>query len=95
MPQCPFYGFRWPERSLQLFQVGGNECGLEWDRQAPCLMEMEGQTVNYYRCPLVLRMKTQFLVARRRIEFRAPTGTTTLERWELENWATKSGGGGV
>ena len=95
MPQCPFYGFRWPERSLQLCHVGGNECGLEWVRQAPCLMEMEGQAVNYYRCPLVVSMTGQLSAVRGRIGFVAPVENTTLERWELENWATRSGGGRV
>jgi hypothetical protein len=87
MPQCAFYGFRWPERSLQLFHVGGNECGLDWEGNGPCQLEMEGQTPSYYRCPRVFRMRDQLWVARSQIEFRAPAGNTTLEKWELENWA--------
>jgi hypothetical protein len=32
MPACPFYGFRWPERSSNLRQTDGNECGLDFDQ---------------------------------------------------------------
>ena len=48
--RCPFYGFRWPEASCQLFQVTGNQCGLALDRVEPCAMEEAGQKVDMEAC---------------------------------------------
>jgi len=48
--RCPFYGFRWPERKSDLFEVGGSECGLDIDRNGACRMELEGSAVDFRRC---------------------------------------------
>ena len=48
--KCPYYGFRWPKRSLQLIQVGGNECGLDLDVNGPCRMEAVGLTPDFRVC---------------------------------------------
>ena len=53
MSGCPFYGFRWPERSPTLQYVGGNECGLDIDVNGACLMELQSLRVYYFACPLV------------------------------------------
>lgn len=38
--RCPFYGYRWPDRQMSLVQVNGNECGLDFDLNGPCKMEI-------------------------------------------------------
>ena len=60
--RCPFYGFRWPDRSTTLRYVGGIECGLDFDRHSSCVMKMEGRSVSHFSCPVV-RAKWNFLQA--------------------------------
>jgi|tagenome__1003787_1003787.scaffolds.fasta_scaffold19479358_2 hypothetical protein len=67
--QCPFYGYRWPERRPELIEVGGNECGLELDTWKTCQMEAAGRNVNYACCPVALKWKPILEVARNEIRF--------------------------
>src|SRR5438067_2363336 len=69
MARCPFYGFRWPERSSELRYIGGNECGLDFEDKGPCLMERDGRTVNYFACPVALSLRGALVAAKDHIRF--------------------------
>jgi hypothetical protein len=92
MPGCPFYGFRWPERSSNLRQTDGNECGLDFDRNATCRMEIEGSVIDYYQCPVVASARVALHAGKDVITFH--TGdklALTLAEWE--NRYSRSRGG--
>jgi hypothetical protein len=48
--RCPFYGFRWQENSDSLMDQGNNECALDFDTHAPCVLELAGEPPVYERC---------------------------------------------
>lgn len=50
--RCPFYGFRWPDRTTRLVHVGGDECALDLDENGPCKMQMAGRTVSMHYCEI-------------------------------------------
>jgi hypothetical protein len=80
--RCPFYGFRWPDRTARLIQVGGNECGLDFDASGPCRMEQEGRTVCMHYCDVATRAKPFIDVLMHRIRVYpvdAPNGLGYLE----------------
>jgi hypothetical protein len=79
---CPFYGFRWPERSATLERVGGNECGLDYERNSACTMELESKEVDYFGCPRVRRHLTLLGTARHLIRIASESGVETLDEWE-------------
>jgi len=66
---CAFYGFRWPRRQTDLFQVGGNECGLDFDTNGPCKMESCGQEIDFQQCPTAAAAKTFLEVVAVRVRF--------------------------
>ena len=81
--RCPFYGFRWPERSTTLRYVGGNECGLDIGHYVPCMMETEGRTVNYFVCPVVHGEWNFLQVGKHLISFDSGRGQSEfLAEWE-------------
>ena len=51
-PGCPFYGYRWPDHGMELFQVGGNECGLDFEMNNSCTMEDHGLFPEVRVCPV-------------------------------------------
>ena len=69
MPDCPFYGCRWPERTLALKFIGGNECGLDFDSNGPCVMEKQGRTPSYFDCSLVQSKRHFVQLLRRQVLF--------------------------
>lgn len=80
--RCPFYGFRWPDRTTQLNHVGGNECGLDLDVNGPCKMEQEGRTVCMDYCDVAGRAKPFIDVLLHRIRVYpsgAPDGLAYVE----------------
>ena len=81
--RCPFYGFRWPDRQSKLVYIGGNECGLDLDRNGPCKMEATGQEVNFCLCDVAQAARTYLEVGADRIHFR-PGGDG--EEVGLEAW---------
>lgn len=84
--RCPFYGFRWPEKSSELTPVGGNECGLDMESNGPCAMEAAGRHVNYFACPVAIERKTLLDAAERLISFGSGDGhLETLEEWKSSN----------
>ena len=85
MPDCPFYGRRWPERTLTLQFIGGNECGLDFDSNGPCGMEIEGHAVSYFDCSLA-QSKQHFLQPLRRQIFFVidKEKTQSLAEWEQD-----------
>jgi len=82
---CPFFGFRWPERTPTLRYVGGDECGLDLDRNSPCLMKAEGVPVNYFVCPVALRRKSFLDAAAQLITFDSGQQRETLEEWKTRD----------
>jgi len=68
-PRCPFYGFRWPDRTTDLVDVGGNECGLDLDLCGPCKMELQNCAPDYRYCETVSAAKAFLSVATSRIRF--------------------------
>jgi hypothetical protein len=68
--RCPFYGFRWPDHTSDLIQVGGHECGLDLQCNGRCKMEREGRTVNFDYCEVPLHYKPLIEAFRDRIRFR-------------------------
>jgi hypothetical protein len=67
--RCPFYGFRWPDKTTDLVQIGGNECGLDLDHNGPCKMEQQGRTVNFDYCEVALQWKPVLETFRNEIRF--------------------------
>jgi hypothetical protein len=70
--KCPFYGFRWPERQSTLFHVGGNECGLDVEKNGPCQMECQGMLVNFHRCEVAHAARAYLQAGADRIRFYPP-----------------------
>jgi hypothetical protein len=81
--RCPFYGFRWPDNTRDLIQVGGNECGLDVQRNRPCKMEQEGRTVNFDYCDVPVKWKPLLDAFRHQIRFRI---LDAPEPVSLANW---------
>lgn len=77
--RCPFYGFRWPERQTRLYQVGGNECGLDIHENGPCQMEVTGREVNFHICELAAGLRVYLDWAEKRIGFYP--GGLALDEW--------------
>ena len=67
--KCPFYGYRWPERTTDIYQVGGNECGLDFDANGPCKMESSGRSIDFRECEIVARAGAFLSVVANRIRF--------------------------
>jgi hypothetical protein len=85
MPGCPFYGYRWPERSSTLRQTGGNECGLDIDGNTPCRMETSALRVNYFVCPVAQRFWPVLDPSKHLIRFERGEGAPqSLAEWERE-----------
>jgi hypothetical protein len=83
MTGCPFYGHRWPERSPLLRAVGGNECGLDFDRHGPCAMEQADRNIDYFACPVALDRQSLLSAARYVISFEKSAGLKQcLGEWE-------------
>jgi hypothetical protein len=83
-PRCPFYGFRWPERSRSLSDTGDNECALDFERNGPCIMEAQGKEPDLDACPVPVPIRPLLDASRKTIiihpaEF-APEGVS-LEDW--------------
>jgi hypothetical protein len=80
---CPFYGRRWPERSPILREVGGNECGLDFEHNQPCVMEAQGRHVDYYSCPRAMDKQGLLEAGRHLIGFEMIDGQARfLADWE-------------
>jgi hypothetical protein len=85
MSGCPFYGFRWPARSPTLRYVGGNECGLDIDKNGVCLMEIKSPSVDYFKCPLVERRSNMLRTSSKLIAFEDRSSKRqTLSQWEAQ-----------
>lgn len=63
MKNCPFYGramyvqlahFALP---FILLNTEGNQCGLILNRHAPCILEIDGQPVEWSACPIVREVR--------------------------------------
>lgn len=83
LKRCPFYGFRWPERSANLVQVGGSECGLDLEGNGSCKMEALGFETNFHRCEIAAGLRVFLLLAAHRTRF-FPDGDTQgipFEEW--------------
>jgi hypothetical protein len=68
-PNCPFYGFRWPERTTHLFLVSGNECALDFTENGPCRMESQGCKPDVRRCETAANAKAFLTLVADRILF--------------------------
>jgi hypothetical protein len=66
---CPFYGYRWPEQTFSLVEVGGGECGLDFDRKGRCLMAQWGDVPNFRCCPTASRAEQFLLLIGPKIHF--------------------------
>lgn len=86
LPKCPFYGFRWPERRPDLIAVGGNECGIDVDRNGPCRMEAKGCAANYSYCEAAADARVYLTLGSDRIRF-FPSGLA--EGVPLEAWTNQ------
>jgi len=65
-----------------LARVGGHECGLDFEKNGACQMDVDGREVNYFCCPRVLSVKCGLEVAAHKIWFRNYAGVAT----SLANW---------
>jgi len=61
---CPFYGralYVQAQYGAQmpfiLFPTNGNQCGLVSNRHAPCILEIEGNPVEWTDCPIVSEVR--------------------------------------
>jgi hypothetical protein len=86
MEKCPFYGFRWPDRTATLFGIGGSECGLDLEGNGPCLMEASGCAIDYRRCEVAERMKPFLSFGASKMRF-IPAGSTQLIAFE--DWTNR------
>jgi len=96
--RCPFYGFRCPDKTTGLTEVGGKECGLELDAHGSCLMEMTGKIVDYVSCPVALHYRNVAEIAAPTICFfptsspgNVPEGGVPFERWRRHVIGSKPG----
>jgi hypothetical protein len=86
MPNCPFYGFQWPEHSATLQFKGGGECGLDIVCNARCAMEIAHTPIDYFSCEVVRRQRHVLEAGRLLISFRPPAGPTyCLEDWQIRS----------
>jgi hypothetical protein len=76
--RCPFYGYRWPDRTVELTEVGGNECGLDLDENGACRMELENLPVDYGHCLIALEAKPLLDMALQRIRFKPARATEPI-----------------
>lgn len=81
---CPFYGYSWPERAITLVHVGGNRCGLDFEQDGPCVMEVEDRPVNYFVGPLATHTRTIMSAFSSRIYFVRQGKATSLDEWEAK-----------
>jgi len=79
--RCPFYGFRWPERTAHLIEAGGNECGLDLDIHGSCTMESAGAAPDFDRCQTAATLQWFLFLASRRLRF-FPSGSTAGLAWK-------------
>src|SRR4051794_25600003 len=80
---CPFYGNRWPEVSLNMQNVGGNECGLDIALRRQCHMQAAGISVNFFTCDFANSLQAILASAEDRISFpRAEEAPITLRQWK-------------
>jgi len=86
LARCPFYGFRWPERSADVIAVGGNECGLDVDNNGPCRMEAAGLAVDFCGCRTAGVARPFLSIGAARIRFFPPdvAGGVGFEDWTNE-----------
>jgi hypothetical protein len=70
--KCPFYGFRWPQRNCDLIAAGENECGLDLDKNRPCVMESHGLSANFLVCEVAASAQAFVSVVSSRIRFFPP-----------------------
>jgi hypothetical protein len=83
MTNCAFYGFRWPERSAILRFTGGNECGMDLDKNGPCTMELANRPIEYCACPIVRDRRILLEHAKQRVCFAMPDSPPlSLADWE-------------
>jgi hypothetical protein len=90
LKKCPFYGFRWPDRQLDLYQVEGAECGLDLDQNGPCKRESVGLTVDFYCCEVAAKARMYLKVGADRIRFH-PVGVPV--GIGLKEWTHQTTGG--
>jgi hypothetical protein len=77
-----FYDYRWPERTAELFHVGGNECGLDFDVNGPCKMESSGRVIDVGRCEVAAAAVTFLSVIANRMRFfEPPVGEPNSLQW--------------
>src|ERR1051326_7514907 len=84
--KCPFFGFRWPDRTSDLYQIGGSECGLDLDNNGPCRMELEGCEIDFDHCPTADAARWFLAAAEDRIRF-YPSGTE--QGIPLDDWTDR------
>ena len=88
MSRCPFYGYRWPERSPTLEYVGGNGCGLDLEQNGPCRMELENKQVDYRSCEYASHSAHLIEAAKDLIQFDAGAGEVrSFAAWERDSAA--------
>ncbi|HEY1897024.1 MAG TPA: hypothetical protein VGG62_12155 [Terracidiphilus sp.] len=61
---CPFYGRAmygkvYPPVMFLLVDTKGNQCGLVADAHAPCMMEANGEEVDWKTCPVVKEVRLE------------------------------------
>lgn len=83
--KCPFYGFRWPERTTNLVGVGGDECALDFNEQGPCAMVAQGGVPDFRFCAVADGAKNLLAVMGARIHFVTPDSPTALSYPEWRN----------
>lgn len=83
LKRCPFYGFRWPDRKSALIQVGGAECGLDFEGRGACKMEAAGWNVDFYRCEVAQAAQVVLGVAGHLVQFYPSEASSGigLEAW--------------
>jgi hypothetical protein len=84
-PRCPFYGFHWPENSHALNDTKGAECGLDFEKNRPCLMEEQGRPPDYDCCPVVERLRTVLEACKKNIKFHPAEGPeqgVPMDEWK-------------
>jgi hypothetical protein len=61
---CPFYGCAMHTLSMQplrfvLLATHGNQCALVTDRHSPCLLEIDGQPIEWEACQRIGDMRPE------------------------------------
>lgn len=75
---CAFYGFRWPERTTNLVEVGGDACGLDLEQERPCELVSQGKVPDFRHCEIAAKAKPFLHIIGSRIRFIPLQGTTVL-----------------